>query len=109
MQGVKILMNKRVETPMWYWKAVCDPVAKQSIVFAGENAVGVASKPTDPKVAGCNGIQQTKDRGVVYCYSLEGALQSHELAGFKFPPFNQNCNPAVRGNFMDPFLNGQLS
>ena len=107
LAGDIILLKRRVLTPMWYWKAVCDPVAQQSIVFVGENAVGDAS---NTHVAGCNGIQQTKSQGVIYCYSLNNALKAHKQADFKLPPFHEkNCNPAVRGAFMDNLLINRLS
>lgn len=106
MKGEVILMNKRVLTPTWYWKAVCDPVARQSIVFVGENSVGDASHT---QVPGCNNIRQTKDRGVIYCYSLDGARGSSKFKDFILPPFNEkNCVPSVRGNFMDAYLINNL-
>ena len=93
-------MNGRVVAPQYYWKAVCDPVAKQSIVFVAENPVGEAS---NDKVQGCNGKMQSKRLGVVFCYGLAGASQAHP--DFKFPPFHStNCKTSEKGSFMDSLL-----
>jgi len=67
-------------------------------VFWGENSVGVAS--TDA-VQGCNGRMQTKRTGVIYCCSLQNAARK----GFALPPFNDNCKPTVKADFMNDRLN----
>lgn len=102
LSGEVIYLKRRVLTPRWFWKAVCDPVAKQSIVFVGENSVGIASQA---KAKGCNMIEQTKDKGIVYCMSHQEA--SRKFENFKLPPFQEkNCKPSKKGTFMDNFLNG---
>ena len=82
---------------------MCDPGVKQSIVFVAENSPGEVGTG---KVAGCNGIQQTEKLGIVSCYSLDDAVQVPEYADFKLPPFSDpKCQPSIKGNFMDTFLN----
>ncbi|KAK3753496.1 hypothetical protein QZH41_017995 [Actinostola sp. cb2023] len=98
---VDIKLQGTIVAPQYYWKAICDPTAKESIVFVGENSVGVIS---EDKVAGCNGRSQTKKKGVVYCYSLQGAQAAYSTEGFKLPPFGDNCAPSVKGTFMDALL-----
>lgn len=100
--GEVISLKRRVLTPRWFWKAVCDPVAKQSIAFVGENSVGIASQA---KAKGCNMIEQTKDKGIIYCMSHKEA--SRKFEDFKLPPFQEkNCKRSEKGTFMDKFLNG---
>ncbi|KAK3713734.1 hypothetical protein QZH41_008860 [Actinostola sp. cb2023] len=98
-----IKLNNRIRVPRYFWKAVCDPVAKASVLFLGENSVGVTND--NDKVQGCNGRVQLKKRGVIYCYSLEGAVRHHKTLDWKLPPFHQNCKPSEKGYFMDLFLN----
>jgi len=101
-----IKLNGKVLTPKYYWKAVCDPVATQSIVFVAENSPGEIRSDANSKVAGCNGIEQTPKLGIVYCYSLEVAAQEPGYADFKLPPFSPlKCQPSNKGNFMDSVLN----
>jgi len=45
-----IKLNERVLVPKWYWKAVCDPVEKQSVFFLGENTNVDAGKKTSSRV-----------------------------------------------------------
>ena len=33
----KILLKNRVQTPKYFWKAVCDPTGKESVLFYAEN------------------------------------------------------------------------
>lgn len=41
MNGAVIWLNSgRVLAPEYYWKAVCDPIKKQSIFFYAENNIG---------------------------------------------------------------------
>lgn len=88
---------------------MCDPnpAVKQSIVFVAENVPGeLGAVKNNP---GCNSQQQTAKVGVVYCYSLEGAAQEPAYNDFKLPPFTDaNCNPAVKGTFLDTFLNNKF-
>ena len=89
---------------------MCDPALKQSMVFVAENTVGVVFDPANPspgdKAVGCNGKEQTKMRGIIYCYRLEVAAQVPDYADFKLPPFSDaNCNPNQKGTFLDTFLN----
>ncbi|CAH3167579.1 unnamed protein product [Porites lobata] len=102
LSGEVMYLKRRVLTPRWFWKAVCDPVAKQSIFFVGENSVGIASQA---KAKGCNMIEQTKDKGIVYCMSHQKATR--KFKEFKLSPFQEkNCKPSKKGTFMDNFLNG---
>lgn len=102
--GVVMKLNKRVLIPKWYWKAVCDPIAKESIIFVAQNNVG-DMKTT--KVNGCNGNKQTSDQGVVFCYSLDVVSKMAEYSDFKLPPFDKtNCKPSQKGTFMDGYLGG---
>jgi len=101
-----IELKDKVLTPRYYWKAVCDPGMKQSIVFVAENSPGEVSAD---KVSGCNNIQQTKKLGIVKCYSLQDAGQELEYADFKLPPFSPlNCQPSIKGKFLDSLLSGKL-
>ena len=90
--------------PKYYWKAVCDPDVRKSIVLVAENSPGEIS--TD-KVQGCAaaGRQQTKRLGIVHCFSLAEAAKKTEYADFKLPPFSDaQCQPNVRGTFLDKYL-----
>ena len=35
--ATKILLKNRVQTPKYFWKAVCDPTGKESVLFYAEN------------------------------------------------------------------------
>ena len=99
-----IMLNGRVRTPKYYWKAVCNPhvAVKQSIVFVAENRPGDISNNGGQ---GCAGRQQTESRGIVHCHSLAEAAGKPEYADFKLPPFSDaNCQPNVRGTFLDEYL-----
>lgn len=97
------MLNNRVLTPKYYWKAVCDPEAIQSVIFVAENKPGEIS---EAPVAGCNDKKQTIKLGVVYCYSLQDARLVHDYADFKLSPFSEaRCKPSVRGTFLDTFIN----
>jgi hypothetical protein len=96
--GADLKLNNRVVVPKWYWKAVCDPIAKESIVFVAQNNVGDKSKVKENKC----GIDQTSERGVILCYSYEDARKEADYLDFKLPPFHKtNCQPSIKGaNFM---------
>ena len=98
-QAYKLPANEHIVVPEYFWKAVCDPTRRESIVFVAENNVGEKSFGT--KKIGCFGQEMTTDRGVVLCYSLDEARAKYPHAnGFKFPDFNAvNCGTAVLGNF----------
>ena len=106
-------------TPQYFWKAVCDPVKKQSIVFVAENKPG----NTDPSKdnTGCeltyklptggdkitNRIPQTRMKGVIKCSSLEEAKLNHP--DFSLPPFSDlKCKKNDKGVFLDQLLADQL-
>ena len=109
-------LNNKIEVPRYYWKAVCDPQAQQSIVFVAENTPGI----TDPTaVNGCpltykkqgqtyNNKPQQRNMGVIQCSSVDDAKLAHPL--FKLPTFNPAvCGPQnVRGNFLDQYLADKL-
>ncbi|XP_044182859.1 uncharacterized protein LOC122963468 [Acropora millepora] len=102
--GKDIMLNNRVLTPKYYWKAVCDPKAKQSVIFVAENKPGEISAD---RVAGCKDKSQTRKLGVVYCYSLQDAGLVPDYADFMLPLFtDEKCKPRVRGTFLDKFING---
>ena len=92
---------------------MCDPLAPssspdttgQSIVFVAENKPGDTSTT---KVQGnCAVItkQQTEKRGVIKCSSLVDAKKLFPDISANLPPFGASCNPDIRGNFMNGFLN----
>ncbi|KAJ7374446.1 hypothetical protein OS493_007552 [Desmophyllum pertusum] len=64
-KGDVIKLNKRVLAPKWYWKAVCDPIAKQSVFFFGENTIGDVNGMEGQQAKGCYGEVQTKKNGEV--------------------------------------------
>lgn len=108
-----IMLNNKVLTPKYFWKAVCDPdpAVKQSIVFIAENSVGVVETkdPLVDKDLGCIGIKQTKMRGIVQCESLKEVKLISDYADFKLPPFSEkNCNPNKEGDFLDGYLKLKL-
>jgi len=76
-EGVIIKLNERVLAPRWYWKAVCDPVEKQSVFFLGENNIADTADNTKQS-QGCFGIKQQKHFGVIYCLSLTEAKKQHQ-------------------------------
>lgn len=98
-----ILLEDRVLTPKYYWKAVCDPAVRQSIVFVAENKPGDIN---NAKAVGCYGKQQTERFGIVYCYSLQGARAVPDYKDFKLPPFSDpKCKPDTAGTFLKDFFN----
>lgn len=101
LNGDPILLNGRVVAPRWYWKAVCDPVLKQSIFFRAENHVGEKDKDT---VLGCFGKVQTERRGIINCMSLKKA-KDLVMENFDLPDFHEkNCNPSVIGEGFKPYI-----
>ena len=81
---------------------MCDPVIEQSVVLFAENSVGV-DETGDPNIddeKGCNGIKQTKMRGIIEC---AGVI---ELEFQDFAPFGVKCKPNVKGHFLDAYLYG---
>ncbi|XP_028413062.1 uncharacterized protein LOC114535923 isoform X1 [Dendronephthya gigantea] len=100
--GHKLLLNERVVAPGYYWKAVCDPVAKQSEVFVAANPTGTSGTG---KEAGCINKMQTRDKGIVNCYSLDELKLRPEAQYFNLPNFADICNPSKRGDFLDSYLN----
>ena len=90
MNGVAVWLNNRVLAPGYYWKAVCDPVNKESIFFFAENNVGNVD---DVQVKGCFNLKQTKKYGVIKCDSISNAA----IKFGKLPEFTQNCKPEEVG------------
>ena len=91
MNGVAVWLNNRVLAPGYYWKAVCDPVNKESIFFFAENNVGNVD---DVQVKGCFNLKQTKKYGVIKCDSISNAA----IKFGKLPEFHkENCKPEEVG------------
>ena len=87
-----ILLNSQVQTPKYFWKAVCDPTEKESVLFYAENPVGIVDKK---RRRGCNGAEQTKSKGVIECISIISVKGKRE---FVVPNFNaKNCVPSATG------------
>ena len=103
LNGVVIELNGRVLAPKWFWKAVCDPVAKQSIFFRGENTITDVADD-QRQVKGCFNIKQHKRDGVIQCFSLQDA-KSMFKSDFQIPDFHEkNCVPSIIGAGFKPVL-----
>ena len=93
--------------PSYYWKAVCDPVAKQSIFFTAQNNVNDASKDKVDS-ASCFNMKMTKERGVIECESISqaaGRYIRNWWHGFVVPDFHPvNCGTDTKGAFLQPHL-----
>ena len=99
------MLNDRVLVPKWYWKAVCDPKAQQSIFFW---AVNIDFKDgIEGEDNGCYGIQQSKKHGVINCLSLKDATSSKERfkRDFYIPIY---CSPSKMGLDFMPHIKGSL-
>ena len=83
--ATNILLNNRVQTPKYFWKAVCDPTEKESVLFYAENPVGIVDRK---RRRGCNGAEQTKSRGVIECTSISMAKRDFNA---------NNCVPSATG------------
>ena len=94
--GDIIRLNGRVLAPKWYWKAVCDPVRKQSVFFWGENTITDTADSTKRK-QGCFDLLQPKRFGVIYCSSVTEAKKKFNGI-FQIPDFHEkNCAPDTKG------------
>ncbi|CAH3196185.1 unnamed protein product, partial [Porites evermanni] len=92
LNGAVVWLNNRVLAPGYYWKAVCDPINKQSIFFFAENNVGNVDNVQEK---GCFNIKQTKRYGVIKCDSISNA----EAKFGKLPDFHKtNCKPDEGGS-----------
>lgn len=100
LNGVAVWLNNRVLAPGYYWKAVCDPINKQSIFFFAENNVGNVD---DVQEKGCFKIKQTKKYGVIKCDSISNAKGDIAKKFGYLPSFNEkNCEPdKVGSTFME--------
>ena len=84
------MLNNRVQTPKYFWKAVCDPTEKESVLFYARNPVGIVGTK---RSRGCAGAPQTKSKGVIKCTSI-----SRAKGGFAVPNFDKNiCPPSAAG------------
>lgn len=100
--------SRTVTTPKYFWKAICDPGLGRSVVFVGENPVGLEKNAVEVQ-KGCeypgkNAEEQKVQEGFLYCYSLNDAIGKSEFQSFKdsFPPFHRtNCGTSVLGGFID--------
>ena len=86
-----IVLNCRVQTPKYFWKAVCDPTKKESVLFYAENPVDIVGRK---RRRGCNGTPQIISHGVIECDSIDNTVKR----SFVVPNFNKtNCSPKVQG------------
>ena len=86
-----IVLNGLVQTPKYFWKAVCDPTEKESVLFYAENPAGIVDTEKRP---GCKGTPQTISKGVIKCESIDNTVKR----GFVVPNFDKtNCSPNVQG------------
>ena len=53
--GGDLVLNNRVLTPRYYWKAVCDPAAETSVIVVVENKPSEIREASEVKVADCDG------------------------------------------------------
>ena len=77
---------------------MCDPEKEESVLLFAENSVGV-DETGDPNIddkIGCNGIKQTKMKGIIQCAGVTK----------DFAPFGVKCKPNVKGHFLDEYLYG---
>ncbi|XP_028391451.1 uncharacterized protein LOC114516229 [Dendronephthya gigantea] len=99
----------RMTVPKYFWKAVCDPITRESIVFIAENNVGETRTDTVDKGT-CASQPMTRSKGVVYCYSMDEVRGIKNRIrnwwhGFSFPDFDPvSCGTNSRGNFLDFYL-----
>ena len=93
--------------PKYFWKAVCDPVAHQSVFFIAENNFGVTST-VKVRSASCYDIEMTKKKGVIECSSISEATRRwfrnwwHGIAVADFD--SVNCGTANKGDFLKQYL-----
>ena len=93
--------------PEWYWKAVCDPVKKQSVFFLRENTI-TDTEDNQKEVKGCFKIKQHKHSGVINCFSLNDAKTTFKRM-FQIPDFHvKNCDPSKIGDDFRVVLQNSL-
>lgn len=109
-KNVKMKLNGNIVVPKYFWKAICDPGIRSSVVFVAENPNGMDEDSEDSdKTGGCDvakkGVPhpQTVMKGVLLCYSLADVKSTPSLQ-FNLPSFTQNCNTSQRGTFLDVYL-----
>ena len=106
-QGYSIKLNGRVQVPKYYWKAICDPFEKLSVIFWGENTIGDA-QGNEGQVESCCGKLQKKLYGVICCSSLNEAKRDYKGI-FQIPEFHiKNCVPSLLGNKLKDFIVNRL-
>ena len=97
-------LNENVYVPKYYWKVICDPVARSSIAFYGISPFGWDGH--SEKKGGCLENQMSLDMGLVYCMSVENLKHSKVAKDWNLPSLAEACNPSTRGTFLDQYLNG---
>ncbi|CAB4025264.1 neurogenic locus notch homolog 1-like [Paramuricea clavata] len=103
--GEIMKLNNRVTVPAFFWKAVCDPEKRESIVFVAKNPSG---KEGTERQGGCPikdiRKQMTPVNGIIKCSSLDDLKRRKEAKYFKLPSFGEACQPSKKGTFLDQFL-----
>lgn len=96
--------------PLYYWKAVCDPLHLQSIFFYARNPTDKAR--ADKRERGCEEGQQTQTSGIVMCNSIDDGIQAIEKdvpgAILKIPEFTRKkaCKPNEMGALFTGYIRG---
>ncbi|CAH3167577.1 unnamed protein product [Porites lobata] len=108
--GEEIKLNQRVVVPLYYWKAVCDPLHLQSIFFYARNPTDTAR--ADKQERGCEEGEQTQTSGIVMCKSIDDGIQAIEKdvpgAILKIPEFTRKkaCKPNEMGALFTGYIRG---
>ena len=100
--------------PEYFWKAVCDPLIKQSIFFAARNNVGdMSPRTTTVNTGTCLGRKMTQAKGVIECESVanaQGRYLRNWWHSFVLPGFHATeCGTNVQGTFLDSYLIARFS
>ncbi|XP_078361888.1 nuclease EXOG, mitochondrial-like [Oculina patagonica] len=94
--GMVMRLNDRVVVPQYYWKAVCDPKARQSIFFWAVNVD--SNNGIEGEAKGCFQKRQSKELGVIKCSSLNEAKKLFKDLIYYIPEFKEeSCKPSQKG------------